>query len=216
MPKKKARKNKNSSNIRERILEEAIRLFGENGFEGTSIQTIADAVGIRKPSLLYHFSSKDVLRQEVIRDLVAVWTDELPKLLTKDESGYDRFSSTITSFVEFFLKDRNRARLIIREMLDRPDEISVFASEHFGPWTKMMVDYIEMGKESGSIKEDVNPEKYITQVVMMVIGTVAVGGVAANILGTNNESMEPKIKELVRIAQNTLFVKRDKTKKTRK
>ncbi len=207
---KTSAKTKRSSEMRTRILEAVVHLFGENGFEGTSIQSIAESVGIKKQSLLYHFRSKDVLRQEVIGDLISVWTAELPKLLTKDESGYDRFSSTMTSFVEFFLKDRNRARFTIREMLDRPDEISAVVSEHLAPWTKMMFDYIETGKENGIIKQGVHAEEYIKQVMMMVIGTVAVGGAASSILGGDDETLEPKIKELVRIARSTLFVKAKK------
>ncbi len=201
-----SRANNRPSDVKERIYKEAIRLFGESGFEGTSIQAIAEAVGIRKPSLLYHFSSKDELREAVISELINMWTAELPKLLTEARSGHDRFSSTITSLTEFFIKDRNRARLAIREMMDRPDQIRDLVRERIGSWTKMIVEYIRMGQDSGLIKPDVDPEAYITQVMMMVIGTVAVGGVAANMLGANDEDVETKIKELVRIARDALFV----------
>ena len=47
--------------MRDRILSEAMHLAASRGFEATSIQAIADAVGIRKQSLLYHFSSKEIL-----------------------------------------------------------------------------------------------------------------------------------------------------------
>ena len=50
--------------VRNSILEESIRLFGENGYEGTSVQAIADAVGVRKQSLFHHFKSKeDIINQ---------------------------------------------------------------------------------------------------------------------------------------------------------
>ena len=99
-------KNNQPSNVKQKIFEEAIRFFGENGFEGTSIQTIADAVGIRKPSLLYHFRSKEELREAVIEDLITDWTAEMPRLLIEARSGHDRFSSTITALVEFFVRIR--------------------------------------------------------------------------------------------------------------
>lgn len=43
---------------RDRILRESSRLFAERGYHGTSTREIADAVGIRQPSLFHHFAAK--------------------------------------------------------------------------------------------------------------------------------------------------------------
>ena len=43
---------------KERITEEALTLFSTNGYQGTSVKSIADAVGIRDASLYKHFKSK--------------------------------------------------------------------------------------------------------------------------------------------------------------
>ncbi len=44
---------------KQKIIEEAKILFGSKGFKGTSVSEIADAVGIKKPSLYYFFSNKE-------------------------------------------------------------------------------------------------------------------------------------------------------------
>ncbi|MFV0497699.1 MAG: TetR/AcrR family transcriptional regulator [Candidatus Fimivivens sp.] len=45
-------------NTRQEILKTAKKLFNERGFNKVSNQEIADAVGIRKGNLTYHFNKK--------------------------------------------------------------------------------------------------------------------------------------------------------------
>jgi len=47
------------------ILDRAAALFARRGFEQTSVQAIADAVGLSKAGLLHHFPSKDALHEAV-------------------------------------------------------------------------------------------------------------------------------------------------------
>lgn len=51
---------------RERILRVSSRLFFEVGFEGAGTRAIAEAVGIRQPSLFYHFSNKEEIGAELV------------------------------------------------------------------------------------------------------------------------------------------------------
>jgi AcrR family transcriptional regulator len=51
---------------RDRIVREALGLFLERGYEGTSLQDIADRVGITKPAIYYHFENKAQLSHEVL------------------------------------------------------------------------------------------------------------------------------------------------------
>lgn len=54
-----------SGSGRERILAEALRLFGERGFAGTTVRQVAGAAGVSAPLVLHHFGSKQGLREAV-------------------------------------------------------------------------------------------------------------------------------------------------------
>jgi len=48
-----------SASTRERILDVAMDLFTDQGFDGTSMREIAERLGISKPAIYYHFASKE-------------------------------------------------------------------------------------------------------------------------------------------------------------
>ena len=51
----------------ERVLDAAVALFAEHGVHGTSLQMIADRVGVSKAAVYYQFHSKEDIALEVIR-----------------------------------------------------------------------------------------------------------------------------------------------------
>lgn len=185
-----------------RILSVATQLFGAQGYEATSIQAIAEGAGIRKQSLLYHYPSKEQLLHAVIEAWLLHWREELPKLLARS-SGYDRFSASVAALLDFFHEDPNRARLALREMLDRPAELRRQMHEHLSPWMHLLTDYIRMGQASGLLRPEVNPESYVVQVMLMVITAVAVGSVASALV---DDRSAVDVAELVRIAREALFL----------
>ncbi|SFC01737.1 DNA-binding transcriptional regulator, AcrR family [Bosea sp. CRIB-10] len=57
------------------ILDHAARLLRSNGYHQTSLREIAEAVGIRKASLYYHFRSKEEIVEAVVNDGVRLVHD---------------------------------------------------------------------------------------------------------------------------------------------
>src|SRR5213082_1716562 len=54
-----------AEDTRTRLLQTALRLFTEHGVEGTSLQMIADALGITKAAVYYHFKTKAEITEAV-------------------------------------------------------------------------------------------------------------------------------------------------------
>lgn len=193
--------------VRAQILNHATRLFAEQGYDGTSVQQIADAVGIRKPSLLYHFRSKDELRQNVIAEMLAHWNAVLPGLLLK-ASTEERFDATMEALTEFFIEDPDRARLFLRETLDRPESMQAMLAQFVQPWVELLGGQLERAKEQGLVQPDVDPQAYAVEVIAMAVAGTAVIDTLRVVLPeipARGTTRQRHARELIRVARSSLY-----------
>jgi len=68
------------------ILREAVRLFAERGFEGTSVADVAERAGLSKQNLMYYFATKQALYTRVLDDVLDEW---LARMACLSDSGQD-------------------------------------------------------------------------------------------------------------------------------
>ena len=90
---------------RQQILETAERLFADRGYDATSLQMIADDMGLTKAAVYYHFRAKVDIRHEIMRSRV----EQLRTLL--DEAAAirgrrARVEHVVDGFVDFFVESR--------------------------------------------------------------------------------------------------------------
>lgn len=67
--------------------DEALRLFAVSGPDAVSVRQIAQAAGVSPGLVLHHFGSKDGLRQEVDRHVLAVFEAVLREVAVRDPAG---------------------------------------------------------------------------------------------------------------------------------
>jgi TetR/AcrR family transcriptional regulator len=189
----------------------ATKLFALRGYEGVSLQAIADAVGVAKQTLLYHYPSKESLRRAVLNNVFEHWRRTLPAILQAVTSGKRRFSALTDELVRFFSSDRDRARLLARELLDNPADMQRLMGENLRPWLLLLAEYIREGQKLGSIRADVDPESYVLHVILLVVANVANLSTLSMSLDTSGapaDAIERRhMKELARLARTALFVR---------
>src|SRR5580692_8397350 len=170
------------NDVRASTVVAAMRLFAAHGFEGTALQDIADAVGVSKPAVLHHFPSKEHVRQAVLDAILSHWKEALPRLLLAATAGDDRFDAVLGELVRFFSADADRARVVAREMLDRPAELRKLMRGSVQPWLGAVASYIRSGKERGIHYSDVDEEAYVIHILLLVITATASAPVALSAL----------------------------------
>ena len=75
-----ARRLPSRNQVESAILGEAVRLFAECGFEGTSIAAVAERAGMSKQNLMYYFPSKQALYQRVLDTVLDDWLARMASL----------------------------------------------------------------------------------------------------------------------------------------
>ena len=58
-----------NQNTKSRILSEALKLFAQEGYEAVNVEQIADAVGIKAPSLYKHYRSKRAIFESILAEM---------------------------------------------------------------------------------------------------------------------------------------------------
>jgi AcrR family transcriptional regulator len=201
----------------------ATKLFASHGYEGVSLQSIADEVGVAKQTLLYHFPSKEALRRAVIDGVFEHWRSTLPQILQAVTSGKRRFTALTEELIQFFAADRDRARLLSREILDNPESTQRLMAEHLRPWLLLVAEYIREGQKVGMIHADVDPESYVLHVIVLVVSTVAGlsaialalpdisssgnGNGSAHSARAHEQTETRHLEELVRLTRTALFTR---------
>lgn len=95
--------------LRQAILDQARRLFILHGYHGLAMRQIAEALGVTKPALYYHFRHKEELFLCILEEYLEAMEPLLDSLLNSRLTCRER----IQSFIEGLLNQPDEQRALI-------------------------------------------------------------------------------------------------------
>ena len=102
-----------ASDTRERIQAAARELFAQKGVQKTSLQEIADKLGITKPALYYHFASREDLLRSIVQPLI----DAGQRFVEEQERASSiEVRALLEGFFDFHIRHREDLMLVLSEM----------------------------------------------------------------------------------------------------
>jgi AcrR family transcriptional regulator len=99
-----------------RILEAAVGVFAERGFDGASIAEIAQRCGLPKANVYYYFAGKEAIYGTLIADLIAEWDRALDELRPEREPA-DALAAYIRAKLDFSRRHAAQSRLFANEVV---------------------------------------------------------------------------------------------------
>src|SRR3954468_21606720 len=138
---------------RDHIVLEALHCFAEAGYDGTSLNDIAAAVGIRRPSLLHHFASKEALYHEVFERLLGDWFERLSDAISSSEHGWAKVQLVIGAGFDFFADNHDYVRLMRREALDGGAHLGIDLAAVLRPMWDQSVGFFRVQREGGVFRQ---------------------------------------------------------------
>lgn len=193
--------------MRDRILDEAARLFAHRGYAGTTVQAVADAVGVSKPSVIYWYPSKKALRDAVVDQMLLRWRELLPRLLEVAAEGEDRLDAVLREVVRFFAEDPDRARLLNRIAVDEPEETRDRLQGHLRPWLALLAGYIKEAQRAGRARPDLDADAWVVEVVILLVASFSTLEVSSGVLGGGPEEARKRLtRSLVHMVKHSLYL----------
>ena len=147
---------------KQRILDEALTLFAEKGYDGTGVDLIAERVGIKGPSLYKHYKGKE----EILNALIDVAEERYEEMFGSEKNigkipkDREEFIKVTMERISFTMRDpmiRKIRMLLVQEQF-RNERISEVTTRHqLDGIQRMLAKIIKGMMDEGIIKND-DPE----------------------------------------------------------
>ncbi|MBM3827360.1 MAG: TetR/AcrR family transcriptional regulator [Actinobacteria bacterium] len=137
---------------RQAILEVAGNLFGHRGFDAVSLDQIAAEVGVAKQTVLYWFSTKDELVQEVLAETAVELTVVVEAAIrSASDDPLDRMEAVIKAVFRPAVR-RPSLLGLVREISRLPTESSERLTDSLRPLIERSMNWMKTEMEAGRLR----------------------------------------------------------------
>lgn len=188
------------SEVKQRLMEAAARLFAENGYAATPVREIVREAGVTKPVLYYHFNNKDGLYRSLVdearRDMEEFLDETDQAAGTAREKFYDLFKSSM----ERTRSSRDLVRMVLAAMFgpnsSTPDiSIDLFDNRTMETIRNIYLDGVQNGELS-----DIDSDTPALIIMAVLVFSIAceLAGVDANMDEISMDMLQVVLKGLRR------------------
>lgn len=178
-------------NTRDKILMVSLKHFIITGFDHTSLNLIAEEVGIKKPSIYYHFNSKEELLIKGIELVIETIEKELDTLHTIAGGTKNQLISLFECILDFNAKlsvmigndygTPVNLISIFQMSANRFDTVSEIIDAYYARLSKRVEHIIEEGQKRGEVKAFLVKEVAAIEIIARIEGLLALASVCKSV-----------------------------------
>jgi len=153
---------------RQEILEAAAGVFHEKGYKATSIQDIADAVGILKGSLYYYITSKEDLLFEILQDVHQQGLQNLERIDATPGTPLQKIRAFVTVHVTHNAENLVKMAVFFHDFRSlSPERREIIVAER-DLYDKHLRSLLAAGQRDGSVCPDLDPKLTSIEILGMM------------------------------------------------
>lgn len=138
------------------ILNSAIKIFGEKGFQNATIAEIAKDAGIGDATIYEYFKSKEdlllAIPVEITKELIVQINDHMMGI----KGAFNKLRKFIWWWLNYIEKNPGYGSIVLLELKTNKKFISTEAYQAARNFYKIVLDIIKEGQEEGAIKKEIN------------------------------------------------------------
>ncbi|MEA4889776.1 MAG: TetR/AcrR family transcriptional regulator [Clostridiaceae bacterium] len=139
--------------VRDKIIDAAVIIFSQKGYHSASMDEIAQAAGVAKGSLYYHFHGKAELFTAVICEGIATIRHQVDISLASANDIKDIFTAFITCNLQVSVDYADLTELIMKERIEDWDQEAVKKIKQAkDDYMRYAADLIDQGIQAGLLK----------------------------------------------------------------
>jgi AcrR family transcriptional regulator len=153
------------------VLDAAARVFHEKGYDATTIQDIADEVGILKGSVYYYISSKEDVLFEVLEEVHQAAIQAVTEAVDAADDPISKIRAFVETLARFNAENQVRMGVFLHDFgsLSEPRRMEIVRERD--RYDRTLRKLISDGQSKGVVSKDIDP-KLVAFGVMGMINSI--------------------------------------------
>lgn len=131
------------------ILERSARLFAERGYGGTSLQDIADSMGISRPNLYTYVQNKEEILSALVEDVMERTKQVLIEAKSAEGDAFERLRTALVGLAVLNATNGLRFKVLDRSEGNLPPDLAAIHKRDRHAVLELLVDLVAASAEAG-------------------------------------------------------------------